>query len=560
MDPDWVAPAVLDVITQASGRSSRGAARAARGGADPPRARAGAIAARARRRARARRSSPRCSARRAPRRSRRCAQAADGLRARTRGGDRQLRRQPEHQRLEHLHGRVRVLRLRPGPALAGRLRARRGRASRASRGGGRVRRDRDLHAVGIHPDWSSRTTGGWLRLAKDAAPQLHLHAYSPMEVAHMGTRACRRAKCSRSCATPASARRRAPPPRCSTTACASASRRTSSRRRAGWRSSRPAHAAGLRSTSTVMFGHIEEPWELAEHMRVIRDAAGAHGRDHRVRAAVVHPVPDAARPHARDRGDLARGEPQAHGGLPARARPHDPERPGELGEDGARRRHRGAALGRQRPRRHADGGVDLPHGGLTARRPARAGGPDRRGARAGRPAAERTRCTSAARVPGARGRGGLGTRARPSPSEGWPIGPDLLGLLVGEDVVDRPAHVPGQGRAELGVVREIGVVARGHEAGEEALAEVAHVPVAAVHREHAGLVAHRSGVLRRAAQDLAPVGREMGHVLGVEVAVRERVVQLGVGEAAGCDAPRPAPAARARHRRTRRGWAASGRA
>ena len=31
------------------------------------------------------------------------------------------------------------------------------------------------------------------------------------------------------------------------------------------------HAAGLRSTSTVMFGHIEEPWELAEHMRVVRE-------------------------------------------------------------------------------------------------------------------------------------------------------------------------------------------------------------------------------------------------------------------------------------------------
>jgi FO synthase len=30
------------------------------------------------------------------------------------------------------------------------------------------------------------------------------------------------------------------------------------------------HAVGLRSTATVMFGHIEEPWELAEHMRVIR--------------------------------------------------------------------------------------------------------------------------------------------------------------------------------------------------------------------------------------------------------------------------------------------------
>jgi FO synthase len=31
------------------------------------------------------------------------------------------------------------------------------------------------------------------------------------------------------------------------------------------------HRAGLRSSVTVMFGHIEEPWELAEHMRVVRE-------------------------------------------------------------------------------------------------------------------------------------------------------------------------------------------------------------------------------------------------------------------------------------------------
>jgi FO synthase len=31
------------------------------------------------------------------------------------------------------------------------------------------------------------------------------------------------------------------------------------------------HEAGLHSTATVMFGHIEEPWELAEHMRVVRE-------------------------------------------------------------------------------------------------------------------------------------------------------------------------------------------------------------------------------------------------------------------------------------------------
>ena len=31
------------------------------------------------------------------------------------------------------------------------------------------------------------------------------------------------------------------------------------------------HRSGLRSTCTVMFGHVEEPWELAEHMRVVRE-------------------------------------------------------------------------------------------------------------------------------------------------------------------------------------------------------------------------------------------------------------------------------------------------
>jgi FO synthase len=32
-----------------------------------------------------------------------------------------------------------------------------------------------------------------------------------------------------------------------------------------------AHASGIRSTVTVMFGHIEEPWELAQHMRIVRE-------------------------------------------------------------------------------------------------------------------------------------------------------------------------------------------------------------------------------------------------------------------------------------------------
>src|SRR6478672_2671244 len=38
---------------------------------------------------------------------------------------------------------------------------------------------------GIHPAWGLEDYEKWLRVAKRTAPQLHLHAYSPMEVAHM---------------------------------------------------------------------------------------------------------------------------------------------------------------------------------------------------------------------------------------------------------------------------------------------------------------------------------------------------------------------------------------
>jgi FO synthase len=38
---------------------------------------------------------------------------------------------------------------------------------------------------GIHPDWDLEDYLGWLRLARETAPDLHLHAYSAMEIAHM---------------------------------------------------------------------------------------------------------------------------------------------------------------------------------------------------------------------------------------------------------------------------------------------------------------------------------------------------------------------------------------
>jgi FO synthase len=125
---------------------------------------------------------------------------------------------------------------------------------------------------GIHPDWGLEEYEKWLRVAKRTAPQLHLHAYSPMEVAHMcdvsGLSA--RAVFARLHeagldSTPGTAaevlhdgvRERISPNKLPV---------------ARWvEIIEASHAEGLRSTVTVMFGHIEEPWELAEHMRVVRE-------------------------------------------------------------------------------------------------------------------------------------------------------------------------------------------------------------------------------------------------------------------------------------------------
>ena len=125
---------------------------------------------------------------------------------------------------------------------------------------------------GIHPDYELEDYGRWLRLAKEIAPQLHLHASSPMAVHYRGARAGRRPDhvfdFLRECglgSTPGTAaevlddgvRTRISPNKLPADrwveiieAC---------------------HRSGLRSTSTVMFGHIEEPWELARHMRVVRE-------------------------------------------------------------------------------------------------------------------------------------------------------------------------------------------------------------------------------------------------------------------------------------------------
>jgi FO synthase len=129
---------------------------------------------------------------------------------------------------------------------------------------------------GIHPDWALEDYLGWLRLAKDTAAaagaDLHLHAYSPMEIAHM---------CDISALPPAEVFARLKDAGLGSTPGTAAEvlhdgvrQRISPNKLpvARWvQIIEASHEAGLRSTATVMFGHIEEPWELAEHMRVVRE-------------------------------------------------------------------------------------------------------------------------------------------------------------------------------------------------------------------------------------------------------------------------------------------------
>jgi FO synthase len=124
---------------------------------------------------------------------------------------------------------------------------------------------------GIHPDLTLEEYGKWLRLAKETAPQLHLHAYSPMEVDYM---------CERSGKPPAEVFEYLLECGLGSTPGTAAEVLDDGVRQRISPNKLPAdrwveiieasHRAGLRSTSTVMFGHIEEPRELARHMRVVR--------------------------------------------------------------------------------------------------------------------------------------------------------------------------------------------------------------------------------------------------------------------------------------------------
>src|SRR5262249_33046507 len=145
---------------------------------------------------------------------------------------------------------------------------------------------------GIHPDWQLEDYESWLRLAKEGAPDIHMHAYSPMEIAPMCDQSklpprevCERLREAGLGSTPGTAaevlhdgvRERISPNKLPV---------------ARWLEIIEAsHDCGIRSTVTVMFGHVEEPWELAEHMRVVRELQERTGGVPQVRPPPFLPLP-----------------------------------------------------------------------------------------------------------------------------------------------------------------------------------------------------------------------------------------------------------------------------
>ena len=76
-----------------------------------------------------------------------------------------------------------------------------------------------------------------------------------------------------------------------------------------------AHAVGLRSNVTIMFGAVEQPRSWARHLLVDAGAAAADGRLHRVRAAPLRAHGDADLParHGAQGADVPRGAAHARG-------------------------------------------------------------------------------------------------------------------------------------------------------------------------------------------------------------------------------------------------------
>ncbi len=124
-----------------------------------------------------------------------------------------------------------------------------------------------------------------------------------------------------------------------------------------------AHELGIPTTSTMMYGHVDEPRHWVAHIKLLRVDPGAHRRLHRVRPAAVRAPAGADLPRrGGPPGRLVRGfAPRPRAGPPAAAGRHRP-RAALVGQARARSGRHPPGRRVRRPRWDADGGDHLAHG------------------------------------------------------------------------------------------------------------------------------------------------------------------------------------------------------
>jgi len=125
---------------------------------------------------------------------------------------------------------------------------------------------------GLHPDFTADSYTGIIRLIREEAPEVHIHASNPMEVAYGAKKSgittremlsrMQEAGLGTLCGTAAEiladpVRRVICPGKIDT---------------ATWvRIIKEAHAMGILTTATIMYGHVETPADIVAHLKILRD-------------------------------------------------------------------------------------------------------------------------------------------------------------------------------------------------------------------------------------------------------------------------------------------------
>ena len=175
-----------------------------------------------------------------------------------------------------------------------------------------ARRDRGLHAGRDPPRSAGHVYFDLVRAVKERVPGIHVHAFSPMEILNGATKLgisfrefLAEAKASGLDTIPGR------PPRSSTTT--SAGPHQGKLPADTWEEIiRTAHGLGIRSSSTIMFGHVDAPPHWVAHIRRLASIQSDTGGFTGIRSAAVRPPQRADLPRRewRDRARQLRGRPR----------------------------------------------------------------------------------------------------------------------------------------------------------------------------------------------------------------------------------------------------------